>query len=70
MSYKPYTQCNFKKVNDPQTFAQAWIPSKYAKVGLHATLEALGKDFWEITYIGATKDEDPSLSYKTWNNNI
>jgi hypothetical protein len=65
-----YTQCNFKKVNDPKVVTQGWIPRKYAKVGLHVTLEVLGKDFWEITYVGASKNEDPSINYRTWNNNI
>lgn len=65
-----YTQCTFKKVNDPYTVTQAWIDSKHAKVGKHVTLEALGKDFWEITYAGKSQEEDPSIGYRTWNNNI
>lgn len=65
-----YRQCNFKKVNDPKVVTQGWIEAKHAKVGKQVTLEALGKDFWEITFVGASKDEDPSISYRTWNNNI
>ena len=30
----------------------------------------LGEDFWEVTFVGNTIDEDPSVSYRTWNNNI
>lgn len=65
-----YTQCTFKKVNNNKVFTQCWIDTKHAKVGKHMQLIDLGDDFWEVTSIGATTNEDPSLKYRTWNNNI
>ena len=62
-------QCNFKKKNSEKT-TQGWIPLKHAKVGKFMQLLDLGEDFWEVTFVGNTIDKDPSVSYRTWNNNI
>jgi len=64
-----YTQCTFKKENK-QEFTQAWIDTKHAVIGKFMQLLELGKEFWEVTFTGVTQEEDPSLKYRTWNNNI
>jgi hypothetical protein len=64
-----WAQCNFKKKDSEKT-TQGWINAKYAKIGMFMQLLDLGEDFWEVTFVGNTTDKDPSISYRTWNNNI
>lgn len=64
-----WAQCNFKKENSDKTY-QCWIDTKHAKVGKFVQLIGMGDDFWEVTFVGATTDVDPSLKARTWNNNI
>jgi hypothetical protein len=64
-----WAQCNFKKKDSEKT-TQGWIPLKHAKVGKFMQLLDLGEDFWEVTFVGTTSNVDPSISYRTWSNNI
>lgn len=64
-----WAQCNFKKKDSDKT-TQGWIPVKHAKVGKFVQLLDLGKDFWEVTFVGNKTDVDPGLKARTWNNNI
>lgn len=65
-----YKQCVFKKENTDTTI-QSWITVKHAKKGKFVQLIGMGDDFWEVVFVGdEVKTEDPSISYRTWNNNI
>lgn len=64
-----YTQCTFKKKGF-ETFTQGWITTSAAKKGNYVQLKEYGEDFWEITGVGHTQEENPELKARTWNNNI
>jgi len=64
-----WAQCNFKKENSEKT-TQGWIDAKHAKVGKFVQLLDLGKEFWEVTFVGNKSETDPSIKNRTWSNNI
>lgn len=65
-----WTQCTFRNEKNKERYTQGWIDSKHAKKGKFVQLLTLGEEFWEITFTGIQTDVDPSLGYRTWNNNI
>lgn len=64
-----WTLCTFKK-EDSQEETQGWIDSKKAQKGLFVQLLDLGKEFWEVTFVGSTSKTDPSIANRNWSNDI
>lgn len=67
-----WAHCNFRKENSTSDgdCIQGWIDVKHAKVGKFVQLLDLGKEFWEVTFVGSTSKVDPSIANRTWSNNI
>lgn len=65
-----WVQCTFRNEKNKDRYTQGWIDKKIAKVGRFVQLLDIGKDFWEITFMGMTSDTDPSIKNRTWSNNI
>lgn len=61
---KTWTQCCFKRGN---SFTQAWIDSKGAKVGNLVEMLTLDGKFWKVTAVGHTVNVLPPFTFE---NNI
>lgn len=64
MRKKTWTQCILKS---GLSATQAWIETKYAKVGTRLKLKTLDKRVWEVTFAGNVVDSLPEFTFE---NNI